>query len=294
MLNAPGGILSSVGHPGAMSPRELKLEPSIALKIGRATLTIRQLEVLRAIYEEGSQNRAAARLGIATAVLNRYLAHIESKVGTSLSAATPRGTTLNEEGERITLEYIALSRRMATAKGTVIGGTMVTEEMLLNTLTNADPDRECDLIISDDRRNLQDFRAGLMDIVVLDDPLYLFDLEGVKWQEVAADRLVHVDRGRRYASFPYGAQRIGFRHLESAGTPFDVIRTFRSPELMASSGLSFFLSESLALRRGMRIRSDTDPALLVHSINAVYRKETPRARKLAAEMRKLGRGVSPK
>jgi DNA-binding transcriptional LysR family regulator len=186
MLNAPGGILSSVGHPGAMSPRELKLEPSIALKIGRATLTIRQLEVLRAIYEEGSQNRAAARLGIATAVLNRYLAHIESKVGTSLSAATPRGTTLNEEGERITLEYIALSRRMATAKGTVIGGTMVTEEMLLNTLTNADPDRECDLIISDDRRNLQDFRAGLMDIVVLDDPLYLFDLEGVKWQEVAA------------------------------------------------------------------------------------------------------------
>jgi DNA-binding transcriptional LysR family regulator len=274
-----------------MPPRELKLEPSIGLKAGRAVLTTRQLDVLKAIYEEGSQNQAAARLEITTPVLHRYLAQIEAKVGTTLSAATPRGTLLNEEGERIALEYIALSRRMTSAKGTVMGGTIVSEELLLNALTNADPEGDCDLIISDDRRNLQDFRAGLMDIAVLDDPLYLFDLEGIKWQEIATDRLLHVDRGQRYASFPYGAQRIGFRQLESTGTPFEVVRTFRSPELMASSGLSFFISESLALRRGMRIRSDTDPALLAYSINAIYRKETPRVRKLAAELRRLGRRV---
>ncbi|MBI0583111.1 MAG: LysR family transcriptional regulator [Methanomassiliicoccus sp.] len=274
-----------------MPARELKLEPAVALRVGGATLTERQLEVLRAVYEEGSQNRAAARMGIATPVLNRHLAHIEAKVRTELLVATPRGTTLNEEGERIALEYIALSRRMEHSGGTVVGGTIVSEELLLAALTTADPEGECELIISDDRRNLRDFNAGLMDVVVLDDPQYLFDLEGTRWQEVATDRLLHVDRGPRYAGCVYGAQRIGFRHLESVGAEFRVVRHFRSPEMMAASGLSFFINESLALRRGMRIRSDTDPSRLVHQINAVYRKETNRVRRLVSDMRKIGRRV---
>jgi DNA-binding transcriptional LysR family regulator len=274
-----------------MPSRELKLEPAVTLKVGEATLTTRQLEVLRAVYEEGSQNRAAARMGIAVPVLNRYLGQIEAKAGAGLMTATPRGTTLNEEGERIALEYIALSRRVASARGTVVGGTLITEEMLLSVLTSADPEGEWDLIVSDDQRNLKDFRAGLMDVVVLDDPLNLFDLEGVSWQEVTSDRLLHVDRGPRYAGFRYGAQRIGFRHLESAGSSYAVVRTYRSPELMAASGLSYFINESLALRRGLKVRSDTDPDKLVHQINAVYRRETPRVRKLVTALKAVGRRV---
>lgn len=271
-----------------MPARELKLEPAVTLRVGKRTLTTRQLEVLQAVYEEGSQNRAAARLGISTPVLNRYIAQIEAKVGTGLTVATPRGTTLNGEGERIALEFIALRRRVAPSGGTVVGGTVITEEMLLTAMTVADPEGECDLIISDDQRNLKDFRAGLMDVVVLDDPLNLFDLEGVSWQEIATDRLLHVDHGPRYAGCMYGAQRIGFRHLESIGAEHSVVRTFRSPELMAASGLSFFINESLALRKGLRIRSDTDPARLVHKINAVYRQETSRVRKLVSALRKVG------
>ena len=277
--------------PGRMPSRELKLEPAVSFKVGRSTLTTRQLEVLRAVYEEGSQNRAAARLGITTPVLNRYLGQIETKVGTGLLVASPRGTSLNEEGERIALEYIALSRRVISEKGMVIGGTMITEEMLLRALTAADPKGECDLIISDDQRNLKDFRAGLMDVLVLDDPLYLFDLEGVKWQEVATDRLLHVERGARYARFMYGAQRVGFRHLESAEVEHEIVQAYRSPEIMMSSGLSFFINESLVLRRGLKLKSDTDPAKLAHQINAVYRKETPKVRGLIAALRKVGERV---
>lgn len=274
-----------------MPERELKLEPSVILKVEGRTLTARQLDVLRAVFEEGSQNQAARRMGITTPVLNRYLGQIEAKVGTPLLTATPRGTVLNDEGERITLEYIALCQRMLSSGGTVIGGTIVSEELLLGALSKADPEGTCDLTISDDGRNLRDFRAGLMDVVVLDDPLNLFDLEGVMWQEVATDRLLHVDRGPRYARFMYGAQRIGFRHLESAGTPYSIERTYRSLDMMADSGLSFFVNESLALRKGMKIKSDTDPARLEHKINAAYRKETPRARRVLAELKRFGRRV---
>jgi len=275
----------AAGRPG-MTERELKLEPSAGLKVGGKRLTGRQLEVLRAVYEEGSQNRAARRLGIATPVLNRYLAQIESKAGAKLVEAGPRGTELNEEGQRIALEYIALSRRLAQGGSMVVGGTIISEQALLNALSKVDPEGSIELIISDDARNLKDFRAGMMDLVVLDDPLYLFDLENVKFQEIAGDRLLHVDRGTRYARFMYGAQRIGFQHLESIGARFTVERTFRSLDMMADSGLSYFVNESLALRRGLHLRSDTDPEKLAHSINAVYSKETSRIRKLVGELKR--------
>lgn len=274
-----------------MSDRELKLEPSVALKVDGTALTARQLDVIRAVYEEGSQNRAAKRLGISAPVLGRYLRQIEAKAGTALLAATPRGTVLNEQGARIAMEYIALCRRLAPARRPVIGGTIISEELLLGALSKADPRGNCDLTISDDERNLRDFRAGLMDLVVLDDPLDLFDLEGVMWQEVAADRLLHVDRGPRYARFMYGAQRIGFRHLDSIGANYKVERTYRSVEMMAASGLSYFVNESLALRKGMRIRSDTEPSVLEHQLNAAYRQETPIARRVLAELKARGRRV---
>ena len=153
-----------------MSERELRLEPSVALVVAGKRLTPRQLEVLKAVYEEGSQNKAAQRLGISTPVLHRYLAQIEGKIGAPLTSAGPTGTRLNQEGERIALEHIALSRRMDRGRGTVVGGTVVSEELLLSALTNADPEGSVDLIISDDERNLQDFQAGLMDLVMLDEP----------------------------------------------------------------------------------------------------------------------------
>jgi len=39
-----------------------------------------------------------------------------------------------------------------------------------------------------------------MDLMVLDDPLYIFDLEDISWQEVAVDRLD--PRGQRTPGMP--------------------------------------------------------------------------------------------
>jgi len=274
-----------------MPIKELTLEPSIALKVAGAMLTPRQLEVIRAVAEEGSQNRAARRLGITTPVLNRYLGQIEAKVGRGLLTAGPRGTVLNEDGKRIALEYTALQRRMSAGGGPVIGGTIISEELLLNALTKVDPEGALDLIISDDARNLKDFQAGMMDLVVLDDPLNAYDLEEVVWHEVATDRLLHVDRGPRYAHYMYGAQRIGFRHLDSIGARYHLEKAYRSLELMAASGLSYFVNESLAMRRDLKIRSDTDPSKLSHQIIAVYRRETPAVRKVVTALKRSGRRV---
>ncbi|MGI5961783.1 MAG: winged helix-turn-helix domain-containing protein [Methanomassiliicoccaceae archaeon] len=272
---------------------EPEIEPSVSLRVGGRHLTTRQLEVLSAIHREGSQNRAAARLGISTSVLHRYVSQMEGKVGRPLVVTSPAGSELNELGLRIAMEYEALEARMGRGTSMVVGGTIVTEELLLNALSKMDREGLCELIISDDARNLKDFQAGMMDLMVIDDPLYLYDLEDVIWQEVATDRLLHVDNGPRYGRFMYGAQRIGFRHLELTGSRYEVEGAYRSLSALQRSGLSFFVNESLALRKRLDLRSATDPSLLEHRINAVYREESKFIRDLVGALRNEGRMASP-
>ncbi len=262
------------------------MEPSVSLRINDRLITPHQLEVLRAVYREGSQNRAASKLGVTTPVLNRYLAQLQAKIGAELVVSTPTGTELTDQGERIVLEYEALTSRMKEGGSLVIGGTVVTEDLLLNALSKIDRKGRFDLIISDDKRNLGDFNAGLMSMVILDDPLYLYDLEEISWEEVTEDTLIHVHKGSRYVRFAYGAQRIGFKHLDALEKEYQVEGVLRSVPSLVSSGLSFFLNESLAVRKGLRLKSATDPRYLAHKINAVFKNDSKDLRRVIGALRR--------
>ena len=269
-----------------MPEMELTIEPSVSLRINGRLITPHQMEVLRAVYREGSQNRAAFKLGITTPVLNRYLAQLRSKVGVDLLLSTPTGTKLTEQGERMVLEYEALVKRMREGGSLVVGGTVITEDLLLNVLSEIDKKGHFDLVISDDKRNLEDFNAGLMNLVILDDPLYLYDLEGISWEEVADDTLIHVYNGSRYVRFAYGAQRIGFKHLDALGREYHIEGILRSIPLLIKSGLSFFINESLAARKGLRLKSATDRRYLSHKINAVFREDSKDLRRIVAALQR--------
>ncbi len=264
----------------------MEIEPSISLIVNGEPISLHHLEVLRAVHEEGSQKRAAERLRISTPVLHRYLRKVEERVGTRMLITSPLGTKLTPEGGVIVFEYLALRARMKRGDTTVVGGSIVTEDLLLSVLSKIDRVGRYDLIISDDERNLRDLQAGLMDLVVLDDPLYVYDLEGVYWEEVAEDDLVHVDRGSNYLRFKYGAQRIGFRDLESRGVRHKVKGVVRHLPALLDSNLSFFVNQSLLSRKGIRMRSATEPRLLRHKILAVYRKEDGEVSRLIRELRR--------
>jgi molybdate transport repressor ModE-like protein len=264
----------------------VRLEPKVALEVNGTDLTSHQLEVIYAIFRTGSQRAAARSLGITTPVLNRYVRQIESKVGSKLADSTPGGTVLTADGERIAKEFAALQVRMAKTTSPVVGCTIVTEDLLLSSLSSVDPEGKFDLVISDDMRNLKDFRAGMMDLVVLDDPLYAFDEGDALFDEIGFDQLIHVDRGPAHLRFLYGAQRIGFKHLEVSGREFRVERTERSLSSMVRSNLSFFVNESLAARKGLKLKSDIDPRLLRHEIVALYQEERPDISSLLQELKR--------
>jgi hypothetical protein len=131
---------------------------------------------------------------------------------------------------------------------------------------------------------MRDFNAKMMDLVVLDDPLYAFESEGTIWEPVAEDRLVHVERGTAYARFRFGAQRLGFRHLESNHVEYRVERLEHSLTALLRSNLSFFVNESLAMKKGYALRSATDMELLRHQIIAMYWEPEQRLQALVREL----------
>lgn len=264
----------------------MDVEPVVSLRVNGVALTPHQLEVLFAVYKEGSQRKAAERLHLAVPVVHRYLAQIEAKCRTKLLTASPLGTELNQDGLLLAREYSALLERMRTGGSVVVGGTMVTEELLLNVISRLDNEANYDLIISDDERNLKDYRAGMMDVVLLDDPLAAYEMEDVQFEEVAEDRLLHVDRGPAFVRFRYGAQRIGFRHLDSVGFKYSVEGTARSIGSLMRGNRSFFINESLALRRGLKLTSATDPVLLKHRILVLFGRTSPEVEWLLRELRK--------
>jgi len=264
----------------------MDLKPVVSLRVNGVALTPHQLDVLLAVYREGSQRRAAEKLELATPVVHRYLNQIERKVKARLLEASPIGTDLTEEGKKIALEYAALLERMKLGESIVVGCTIITEDLLLLVLSGLDSEAQYDLIISDDERNLKDFKAGLMDVVVLDDPLYAYEMEEGMFDEVGDDRMIHVEKGPSYLRFRYGAQRIGFRHLDATNVVYTIDGTVRSISPLLRSNKSYFINESLALKKGLKLMSATDPYLLTHKVLALYREESPEVMWLLRELKR--------
>ncbi len=262
------------------------LNPVISLKVNGAGLTPHQLDVLLAVHQAGSQRKAGEKLGIATPVIHRYLAQMEAKVGVKLLNTSPLGTNLTAEGKQIVSEYSALLTRMKDDGATVVGGTIMTEDLLLSVLSRLDGEAKYDLIIADDERNMKDFEAGMMDLVLLDDPLYAYEVDDAQIEDIAEDRLIHVDKGPSYLKYRYGAQRIGFRHLDSIGADYSVDGITRYLPTLLRSNKSCFIAESLALKKGLKLISATDPNLLTYRILALFRGEKESVSWLVRELKR--------
>jgi DNA-binding transcriptional LysR family regulator len=269
----------------------MRIEPAVSLKVNGVNLTPRQLEVLLEVYRQGSQRKAAEKLGLSAPVLHRALSQVESKAKQRLLTTSPSGTSLNEEGVRLAREYSALLERMKVGEAVVVGGTIITEDLLLSVLSNLDEEGRYDLVISDDERNLRDLKAGLMDVILLDDPIYAYETEDARFEEVAEDRLIYVDKGEAHIRFRYGAQRIGFRHLEAIGKNYVIEGKTRAVPQLLRSNRSFFINESLAMRKGLKLVSGIDPPLLSHKIMALFYEEKEQVSWLLRELRRGRLGI---
>jgi hypothetical protein len=93
--------------------------------------------------------------------------------------------------------------------------------------------------------------------------------EKVITTDLFSDTLVHVDSGQEYIRYKYGAQRLGFRYLDSVEIPYEVVNEVSDLDYLLSSGKSFFLNRSFMLENGLDLKSVTEPEIFSHPIMAV-------------------------
>lgn len=246
-----------------------KVQASLTVQVNGRALTEKQAKAVLALYLNGTQRSAARSLGVSAPVLCRHLRQVEVKAGAPIMECGARGTVLNGLGETIAKEQVALQGKLKERQQLAVACTPLTEELLMQALNAADPGGEADVVISDDKHNVTDFQAGLLDLVLLDDPIYAYESEGYSWEEVGSDRLLHVRKGEDHALFRYGPQRLGFLSLDSGKVPYRVVRTYSSLGALIRSGHSYFVSEGLLVRKGHRPRGD-EPAI-PYAVLCLYR-----------------------
>jgi Transcriptional regulator len=245
----------------------MHIDVSISLSVNGSTVTARQIEVLDAVGTEGSKTAAARKLKLSVPVVHRYINSVEESIGVKLIVSTPSGTKLTDDGKRMVNEARMMQLRCSERR-TRIACTPVTEELAMSVISGVRSD--ADLIISDDRTNMNSLMDGTADMILLDDPVHLFDLENFQFIEIGSMDMVHVDRGKAYMLYRYGAQRIAYMHLDASGVDYRIEGETMSLRDLMDSGKSFFVDEALLDKEGVKIRSATEPKLLRHTINAVF------------------------
>lgn len=268
-----------------------QVRASSTVEVDGHQLTSRQAEAVLALYTNGTQRAAARELGISAPVLNRHLRQVEAKLMLSIMECGPQGSTLNDTGEAIAKEQLALKARSKERDRPAVACTPLSEELLMQALNVVDPEGRADLVISEDRRNVADFKAGMLDLVILDDPLYAYESDEGSWEEVGSDRLLHVRRGPEHALYRFGAQRLGYRYLGSIGEEHRIVRTYSSLPALIRSNHSYFISEALMAKKGQRPRGEVDASPLPYSILCLYRGGVPFAESMLNALRTSARIV---
>ena len=238
----------------------LKARPCVTFEFAAGRVTERELRALEAVGAAGKQLEAARRLGISVPVLHRRIASAEGKVGEPLVASGNRGTSLTPLGRELVNSYAEYTSRSAAATSTVVAATPVSEHRVHRALSRIERERRrVSVLISDDETNVRLFLAGQVDLMLLDDPQFAYDtLREHPVNVVGNDTLLLFDRGgEEFAQYRYGPQRLGFEYLRAAGRPFTIVRFVSDIDSLVDSDLSFFLNESLVLRRGGRLRGLT-------------------------------------
>jgi len=206
---------------------------------GKKRITGRQMEVLDAVRRTGSMNSAAKELGITVPVAFRHIRELGSAAGEDVLISSPRGSVLSEYGLTLLSSMECASERLSNERRFTVACSPVTEELLMSAISSVSTDT--DLMISDDDMNMRSLRKDEADLVILDDPVHVFDDDSLQWQEIGQMDMIHVDKGRSYMRYRYGAQRIAFRYLDAAGKEYTVDGETLSLNDLLDSGKSFFI-----------------------------------------------------
>lgn len=217
----------------------MEFNPTVNLEINGEKFSYRLFETLKKISETWSQRQAAKALGISHAVLNRRILNAEKKLGFKLVYTTGAGSGLTPHGISILEKYQEYLKRVQERDKPVICGGHISTGLIDILATHYG--LEAVIISTNDINALEMANMGLVDVLVLDDPVhaFMYDLDFIP---LARDHLTLISSsgesiesldeltGKKFVEIPYSAQRLAWNTLDQLKIDYELVETCNSPQ----------------------------------------------------------------
>jgi molybdenum-dependent DNA-binding transcriptional regulator ModE len=271
----------------------MEFDPELWLRIKDKRISAHQIRVLAELNLTHSQTQAALNLGISVPVLHRHLKSLVNKLNTELVITTPNGTWLTAEGRLVLKIYNRYQEMFKGDERIILCCSPITQELLIQAVSTFEKGgKQFHISINDDSQNLKALYLGRADLVIFDDPNYAIEFEGFKEDKILTidlfkDTLIHHKKGAKYIRYKFGAQRLGFRYLDAKEEKYKVLYESSSLSHLLNSKYSFFINESLAIRKNIKILSESDTNMFKHPIMAVSINPTDEIKEIVDEIKEL-------
>ena len=215
----------------------MKYHPRVSLIINGHTFSYKIFEALECVAETYSQRKAAQKLGISHAVLNRRIKESEEKLGFKLLAATGAGSELTNDAKKILQSYIKYKNRLKRREKLVICGGYASSR-LMDALAS-EYGLNAAVYRTSDENALHLASLDMVDILTLDDPLHAF-IQNLDFVPIAYDHLVLVSRAKVYHSISElngknfveildSPQRLAWNTLDDNKIHYKLAKEFKLP-----------------------------------------------------------------
>lgn len=238
----------------------MKFNPTLNLEINDEKYSYRLFEALEKISKTWSQREAAKQLEISHAVLNRRIRDSEGKLGFKLVLTTGAGSELTPQGRSLLSKYQQYLKRLQERDRPVICGGPISTG-LMDVLSHH-YGLDTTIISTDDLSALEMAEMGLVDILVLDDPVHAF-MHDLDFVPIARDHLLLVSnsqeevesvqelQGEKFVEIINSSQRLAWNTLDQLRIDYEIVEVCNSPEtalkmVNARDDLNTFLNSSFA------------------------------------------------
>lgn len=213
-------------------------KPRVSLIIDGNTYSYRLFEALEAISKTYSQRKAAQKIGVSHAVLNRRIKDAEEKLGFQLVLGTGGGSIVTENTQKILRNYKNYKKRLKKRDKIIICGGYASSRLMEH--LSAEFGLEAAIYETGDKNALYLAGLDMVDILTLDDPLHAL-IGNLDFTPIAYDYLVLISGGNEqinsmddlrdkiFMEIEDSPQRLAWNTLDDAGIPFKLKTGFKSP-----------------------------------------------------------------
>jgi len=212
-------------------------QPQISLKVEGYILSYKLFEALKHVSKTYSQRKAAQRLGISHAVLNRRIKETEEKLGVQLVVTTGSGSQLTDNAKKLLQRYEKYTNRFKKREKLIICGGYASSR-LMETLSEK-YGLNAAIYRTGDKNAIRLASLDMVDILTLDDPVHAF-IMNLDFIPIAYDHLVLISgkntynninelNGKNFVEILDSPQRLAWNTLDDKKIQYKLTKEFKSP-----------------------------------------------------------------